>query len=419
MLAIHLNTMSKIKIKNFGPIKEGYQENDGWLDIKKVTVFIGNQGSGKSTVAKLISTFTWIEKALTRGDFEQEYFERKDVFLKYCNYHKIDGYFDFLNNRDTIIEYTGDSYAIRYYQRRLKIDKIVNEKYNLPQIMYIPADRNFTSTIDDLKTQRLFSEPLFEFLSELQKAKREIKEDLELPINNIRLEYDKSQDLIYVKGDGYRIKLSEASSGIQSFVPLYLVSKYLSKSVDYRDEFSKDEPMNLFESEKFQKAYSDIYHNNELTLEQKRIALSVIASKFNKTAFINIVEEPEQNLFPTSQRQMLNSLINFNNMSEGNKLIMTTHSPYIINYITLAIETNKLKDKIKDDSLKNKLNNIVPLNSTINPNDVVIYELEDTGQINILGNYNGLPSDENKLNENLGYTNDLFSQLLDIEELCQ
>ena len=52
--------MGKIKIKNFGPIKEGYQDNDGWIDIKKVTVFIGNQGSGKSTVAKLISTFVWI-----------------------------------------------------------------------------------------------------------------------------------------------------------------------------------------------------------------------------------------------------------------------------------------------------------------------------------------------------------------------
>jgi predicted ATPase len=60
--------MSRIRIKNFGPIKEGYQEDDGWLDVKKVTVFIGNQGSGKSTVAKLISSFMWLEKALIRGD---------------------------------------------------------------------------------------------------------------------------------------------------------------------------------------------------------------------------------------------------------------------------------------------------------------------------------------------------------------
>ena len=66
--------MSKIRIKNFGPIKEGFKETlpDGsvndWLDVKKVTVFIGNQGSGKSTVAKLISTLTWIEKVLHRKD---------------------------------------------------------------------------------------------------------------------------------------------------------------------------------------------------------------------------------------------------------------------------------------------------------------------------------------------------------------
>ena len=27
--------MSKIRIRNFGPIKEGYQEDDGWFDLKK------------------------------------------------------------------------------------------------------------------------------------------------------------------------------------------------------------------------------------------------------------------------------------------------------------------------------------------------------------------------------------------------
>jgi hypothetical protein len=28
--------MSKIRIRNFGPIQEGYLENDGWMDIRKV-----------------------------------------------------------------------------------------------------------------------------------------------------------------------------------------------------------------------------------------------------------------------------------------------------------------------------------------------------------------------------------------------
>jgi len=55
--------MSRIKIKNFGPIIDGNQTNDGWIDIKKVTLFIGNQGSGKSTIAKMISAFMWLEKS--------------------------------------------------------------------------------------------------------------------------------------------------------------------------------------------------------------------------------------------------------------------------------------------------------------------------------------------------------------------
>lgn len=42
--------MSKIRIKKFGPIKEGSVDNDGFMDIRKVTLFIGDQGSGKSGV---------------------------------------------------------------------------------------------------------------------------------------------------------------------------------------------------------------------------------------------------------------------------------------------------------------------------------------------------------------------------------
>jgi hypothetical protein len=99
---------------------------------------------------------------------------------------------------------------------------------------------------------------------------------------------------------------------------------------------------------------------------------------------------------------------------------MTTHSPYLINYLTLAIEAGKLKDKVKSPELEEKLNAIVPLHSTVDGGSVAIYQLnEDTGTINLLGNYKGLPSDDNKLNENLAISNDLFSQLLDIEDLCR
>jgi predicted ATPase len=78
--------MSKIKITNFGPIKSGYVANGGFLDIKKVTLFVGNQGSGKSTVAKLVSTFSWMEKALVRGDYTAKWFQRQGRLKSFLTY---------------------------------------------------------------------------------------------------------------------------------------------------------------------------------------------------------------------------------------------------------------------------------------------------------------------------------------------
>ena len=46
-------------IRNFGPITDGSKEP---LKFKRCSVFIGDQGSGKSSVVKLYSTLTWLEK---------------------------------------------------------------------------------------------------------------------------------------------------------------------------------------------------------------------------------------------------------------------------------------------------------------------------------------------------------------------
>src|SRR6186713_1611179 len=141
--------MSKIKIKNFGPIKEGYFENDGWLEINKVTLFTGNQGSGKSTIAKLISTFTWIEKALTRGDHDIKYFQRKNKLRnQFLTYHRIQNYIHTSEKGETtLIDYKGDSFCIRYEKGSLHIEESTSTDYPLPQIMYVPAERNFIANV--------------------------------------------------------------------------------------------------------------------------------------------------------------------------------------------------------------------------------------------------------------------------------
>ncbi|MFC2309374.1 MAG: ATP-binding protein [Bacteroidetes bacterium] len=413
--------MSRIKIKNFGPVREGGQTNDGWIDIKKVTVFIGNQGSGKSTVAKLISTFMWIEKALVRGDYDKKWFERKNNLKnQYLNYHRLENYLKNSGVDKTVIEYEGDAFSIVYRNDSLVIKEVHNEEYLLPQIMYVPAERNFITYVKTPRELKISSESLKEFLTEFDNAKNEIKGLIHLPINNIDIEYDKLNDTLNLEGEGYRVKLTEASSGFQSLVPLFLVSGYLANSVRRQSETNK-ETMSSEEMQRFKKGVEDIWNNNNLTDEQKRVALSVLSAKFNKTAFINIVEEPEQNLFPSSQWQMLQSLLKYNSMNKGNKLIMTTHSPYIINYLSIAIQGEYLESKIKKSSQRDKLlsnlYNLIPQESLISADEVVVYQLDEKdGSIIKLETIEGIPSDKNYLNQTLEESNLLFDSLLEIEQ---
>ena len=393
--------MSNIIIRNFGAIKEQSTP----IEIKKVTFFIGNQGSGKSTVAKLIATFMWIEKALVRGDYDKKWIERKNKFKNtFLPYHRIENYL----KENTFIQYEGEAYMITYEKGFLKIEEKKNNNYSLPQIMYVPSERNFIAYVRSPKELKLSSEALKDFLTEFDNSKGIVK-NLELPINNAILDYDKLNDTLNLKGDDYKIKLTEASSGFQSFAPIYMVSSYLAKSVKKQSEVKVG--MSVDEKDRFRKEVEKIYSSKELTEEQKNIAISVLSKKFNKTSFVNIVEEPEQNLFPTSQRDMLYSLLKINNEITANKLIITTHSPYLVNYVSVSVEAGKLKQGVIAEK-GGQLSEIVPINA----DDLAIYQLkEEDGTIELLDSYEGIPSDENFLNNEIGRTNELFADLLDLQ----
>ena len=392
--------MSSIIIQHFGAIKM----HNAPIEIKKVTFFIGNQGSGKSTVAKLIATFMWIEKALVRGDYDKKWLERKNRFKNtFLPYHRIENYL----KENTFIQYKGEAYIITYENKFLKFEEKKNNNYSLPQIMYVPSERNFIAYVKSPKELKLSSEALKEFLTEFDNSK-EIVKNLSLPINKAMLDYDKLNDILSLKGEDYKIKLTEASSGFQSFAPIYMVSNYLVNTI--RKNSGIKVSMSGEEISRFRKEIEQLF-----TDEQKRIAISVLSKKFNKTSFINIVEEPEQNLFPTSQRDMLYSLLKINNKIADNKLIITTHSPYLVNYVSVAVEAGKLKQGVTAEK-EEQLNKIVPISSVVNSDDLAIYQLnEKEGSVELLDSYEGIPSDENFLNDEIGRTNELFADLLDLE----
>ncbi|MEI6822810.1 MAG: ATP-binding protein [Bacteroidota bacterium] len=410
--------MSKIRIKNFGPIKEGYQKDGGWLDVKKVTVFIGNQGSGKSTVAKLISTFMWIEKALIRGDIKLPILQID--FLELIAFHHLENYLEI----NTEIEYEGAIYRLKFLNpqnskwQAIKAEIINTKSVKLPKIMYVPAERNFLSSIENInKVSNLIIGSLQNYSIEFRNAQLTNKgKTIQLPINDTKVLYDSKEDENYIVFGDKRLKLSHASSGFHSIVPLYWVTKYLIAFLKQ----SEKKLLQLLSSDQIVRRKKELTELNSTGLDEKGIKAGEkkINDKYVCKYFVNIVEEPEQNLFPTSQRLILNSLLGFNN--GNNMLIMTTHSPYLLVYLTLCVEADKLKQIIKTEDLKSKLNDIVPLSATVNGDNLIVYQLNEIdGTIEKLKSYKGLPSDENKLNEGLGEANEEFSKLLDLEDLCQ
>jgi predicted ATPase len=409
--------LNKLKIKNFGPIKEGSLENEGWIELNKVTLFIGNQGSGKSTLAKLISTLSWIEKALVRGDFSEKSLTDK-VLKKHFTYQNISSYF----KDETIIEYKGKAFYISFKNNAVKVRKNEINGYSFPKIMYVPSERNFVSSVRNVRTLKGLPSTLYTFSDEFINAIEELKGQIELPINKTKFEYQKLNKLSSIIGDDYKIKLSEASSGFQSFVPLYIVSDYLANSLEKKDDITTKD-ISIEEGKRIRKEIEQILSNPNISDDVKQASLEYLSSKFKYSSFINIVEEPEQNLFPNSQNKILNSLLKFNNLDENNSLIITTHSPYILNYLCVSIQANYIFEKLMNFSNQkpalflSKLHQIVPHKSMVSSSNVVIYELDEiTGTIKRLKDYEGIPSDNNYLNKSLEEANKMFDSLFEIEQ---
>ena len=412
--------MIKLKIQNIGPVKDGLDSNNGFIDFTGVTVFIGSQGSGKSTVAKVFSTLSWIEKALYRGDFTGNYLSQYNRFKKQLAYQGINNYL----NENSLLEYTGNAFTIKYHNSKLSIRRGNGHKsdYKFPKIMYVPAERNFVSSVDRPDLVKRLPLPLYTFLDEYEEAKQSLGKGITLPVGQVKFEYRKQNKKSWLVGTDFKIELLEASSGFQSLVPLFIVTKHLTKIIRQNGSPTHKE-ISVNEENKIRKEIDELFGNENISEDIRRVVLEKLSARFKYSCFLNIVEEPEQNLYPFSQKEILFELLNSKNDFENNKLVITTHSPYIINYLTLAIKADIVKNKVECDDNNQKLlaelSTIVPLYSTTDPLTVSVYQLDDFGSIKRLSDYKGLPSDENFLNEFLAESNDMFIKLMEIEDRCQ
>lgn len=402
---IMTNHLITLNIECFGPIKQAE------VTFDKYTVLIGEQGSGKSTIAKLFSMFLWLEKALMRKIVSVKYITQYSRFQKnYCSYHRLENYF----SDKSYLRFQGLHYNFVYQEGQISIEtKEDVDSFHVAKVMYVPAERNFLSSIDNTNKLKELPPSLQTFLEEFENAKEHLKNEYKFPFGEVCFEYDSLNKISWVKGSDYRVRLSEASSGYQSVLPLILVSNALSQIVQNQ---TSQKGLDQQAIKQINREIGKIMKDESLTDDIKIAMARIVSSRFTYSHFVNIVEELEQNLYPKSQMATLYELLGYANCLDMNRILLTTHSPYLMSYLSLAVKAWQLchSYSLSQDEL-DRVYSIVPKKSFVDPSHLRIYDLKD-GYVSLLNKVDGIPSDDNSLNTLLDETNVDFDRFLEIEE---
>ena len=357
----------RLIVKSFGPVKD--------LDIlfKKVTLFIGDQGTGKSCVAKLFSMFKWTEKVLSQKKYKLSYFEQYNRFQKMlCKYHRIESFV----NESSYIKFEGDLYDFLYENGNFSVIDKNHEIKGISKVMYVPAERSIVSVAENKsKLLKELPDSSETFSDEFVNAKKFFQNGYNLPFEGLRFEYDSLNDAGWIHGVDYKVRLINASSGIQSSLPMCIVSEYLSSKISDKEEVK----LSKEEKDKLEKRVAEIMQNEEYSDSIKDMMIRQLSYANRYNQFINIVEEPELNLFPRSQMEVLFSLISNNASAEENMLVFTTHSPYSLAIINTMIMGAKAYTNAIEEQ-RGLIEAILPVKYQINENEIAAYRLSSSDE---------------------------------------
>jgi predicted ATPase len=316
-------------IKNLGPVKEVMLE-----DITPMTVLIGKSGCGKSTVMKVLSICRWVNKMvylrqyLQMGNIKESPF--KFDFRSYFKTSSVP------LSADTLIKYEFDGTIILFDEGGLRINYSESGFLSLEKICFITEKRNMISDLVSLRANRKDAGfYLNEILDDFVLAMRNY-ETIDLDYLGVRLRHTNSKgaDAYHVVGIGeeneqFDIRLNEASSGIQTVLPLVAVMSYYTDKFDIVKRFNQSIFRMLSETD---------------SLKDFRPQMNIGEIPHRRVNFL--IEEPELSLDPDSQTHLIDFMVGrcFSKKSDGLSdytVMLATHSPYIVNYLNLLIARSK------------------------------------------------------------------------------
>ena len=394
--------MSRIRIKNLGPIE--YFENDV---NEEMMVLIGEQASGKSTIAKTVFFCKSISEEFKKflmnpeGVLMSPFQSRNIVSFKKQLRTKFMEYFGATKHMDPFsVTYTFDNgeyveiklesgYAnvhfsaklekqcgnllgdIRgYYIRQetsevrqsadlrlwvsgredlakkidINVDQIFGQNYTS---IFIPAGRSMLATNSDFfhtLTPNKYDILMNEFIERITILQKQYSQKLEDIITDRK------------KTSLAEIDFSSVARA-KRLVTEILKGEYVNDKNGERIYYSSKRFVKLVQASSGQQ-------------EALWIVLMIFSIILNKQRVYLVIEEPEAHLFPNAQKKMLELIALMINATKS-KVILTTHSPYILTAANLAMYSSFVENRqdSKDD--------IVPIKYRISAERVNAYILKD------------------------------------------
>lgn len=348
--------MRTLEVKNFGPITHAK------IEIRKFNLFIGEQSIGKSTIAKLITIFTdymnlffyaamgdlaW---ELTLGTYDLQVYAKKSYSIKYAEHigdtdiviNIKDGVIKssvkrankIIRGKEGLFRVILENKPLFHEDSMVALNNLPANQENVPTFLnfmqnslYVPAERIIAAQMSKLLPiitmgKEQLPVNLLRYLSELNNAKAKYTE-LRLDLLNVSYTKKDDEDFVVLNNKD-ELPLKFASSGIQSALPLLLVLLYGAANKEY-------------------------------------------------ASFV--VEEPECNLFPQKQMELLQLLIR-QIYSQDRMLTITTHSPYLLSALNNYLYAGRIAQELPEST--EELVEIMSKDLWLESSNCSIYSLGET-----------------------------------------
>lgn len=411
--------MQKIKINYLGPVKE-FQ-----MDIKDFNLFIGEQATGKSTIAKCVYYFRIIKTTLTdylcqlydtssyNGSDASKGFnvvlkkELKSIFISlfgfswdlderlYLKYeYTPDIWIDVKLNKDSAKKYISVRYSKALTAEIRKLEKEVMDLHSqkpdtTTSLAFASKERlrnydnikhSINIVFDDFK--ETYYIPAGRSMITLLSSNRSMIENENLDL--ITRQFLQIIDNIHVSfSEGIRNVHKRYPDGERKF-DVGKIADILIKDLkgDYQYSPGKEYFIiqdNETRNEKIPINFASSGQQEILWLLNQLYILMLKKEK----AFV-IIEEPEAHLYPSLQKEVVDFISFFVNIY-NNSVIITTHSPYVLTSVNTLYCAGKLVLDVPD--MTKQVYDIVGNKRAINPNLFTAYKISQNGSIqNLIDN---------------------------------